>query len=110
MLRNEDIGNALRHLRGDRSQTDLAKQAGVNRQAWNAYESGRRLPAPDTWPRIMAALGVAEPELDRAIIAAWVDRLGERERATAPGWRLLQQAHTARAELDHLISLLGGDV
>lgn len=108
MLRNEDVGEAIRQLRGERSQGELARSAGVTRQAWNAYENGRRLPAPETWPRVLDALGTAEVELDRAIIAVWLDRIDPPPAGHVPAWRLRRQARAVDTELHRLLELLEG--
>lgn len=107
MLVNDDVARALRHLRGERPQSDLARRAGINRQTWNAYESGRRMPSPASWPRVLEALGVSEAELDRAIIEAWMARLGPASHGTASAWRLREQARTLQAEVGRLLELLG---
>ena len=38
------IKNLLKLLRGERSQSELAKRFGVSQQGWQSWESGRTVP------------------------------------------------------------------
>jgi len=39
-----DLGRAIRWLRGERTQTQLCEQAGLDPATWSQYEAGRRRP------------------------------------------------------------------
>lgn len=108
MLRNQDVGRAIRQLRGERTQAELARRAGVTRQTWNAYENGRRMPSASNWPRILEALDAEEPELDRAIIAAWIERIDPAPSAHVLTWELRRQAQAVETEVQRFLELLDG--
>lgn len=75
MLSNQDVGTAIGRLRGERSQLEVARRAGINRSSWSSYENGRRMPKGDTYVRIARGLECSEEELDRAVLHAWEERL-----------------------------------
>lgn len=75
MLSNQDVGTAIGRLRGERSQLEVARRAGINRSSWSSYENGRRMPKEDTYARIAHGLECSEEELDRAVLRAWGERL-----------------------------------
>lgn len=87
MLEARDVGRAMERLRGDRTQRSVAQRAGINRSSWSSYEAGRRMPGPDTYPKVARGLGCSEDELDQAVLRSWSERLreeatGEDEEAT----------------------------
>lgn len=86
MLSNQDVGTAIGRLRGDRSQLEVARRAGINRSSWSSYENGRRMPKEETYSRIARGLECSEEELDRAVLRAWEERLDHQEsdEETAP--------------------------
>lgn len=44
MSKTPEFGNAIRRLRGDRSQAEIAKRAGIDPSLWSSYEKGRHYP------------------------------------------------------------------
>lgn len=80
MLEASDVGRAMERLRGDRTQREVAKRAGVNRSSWSSYEAGRRMPGADTWTRIVRGLDCSQEDFDRAVLRAWRERLDHVQR------------------------------
>ena len=75
MLEASDVGTAMERLRGDRTQREVARRAGVNRSSWSSYEAGRRMPGAETWRRIVHGLECSQEDFDRAVLRAWRERL-----------------------------------
>ena len=46
------VGEKLRELRGNRSQTLVAKELGISRTALFMYENDKRLPTPNIMSKI----------------------------------------------------------
>lgn len=46
------VGEKLKDLRGDRSQTSVAKDMGISRSALIKYENDERLPRPEIMLKI----------------------------------------------------------
>lgn len=60
LLDPRDVGKAMARLRGLRTQSQVAEQGGLPPAQWSVYESGRRLPNPDTLAKILKGLGCTE--------------------------------------------------
>jgi transcriptional regulator with XRE-family HTH domain len=60
-----DLGVAIRRLRGSRPQWELAEAAAMTTSSWSDYERGKRKPRPKQRERIAAALGRTVKELER---------------------------------------------
>ncbi len=81
-----DIGRAIRHLRGDRPQAQLAAKARIDRTSWSLYEAGKRSPREHNLARIVRALGCKRVELEEAAWAFRRRRLAAEEIEPKP-WR-----------------------
>jgi transcriptional regulator with XRE-family HTH domain len=68
MITAADVGQAMTRLRGDRTQREVAKLAGIHRSTWSSYESGSRLPTRPSQERIAVGLGTSVDDFDRAIL------------------------------------------
>lgn len=56
---------AIKRLRGSRSQTEVARRAGIPRSVWNRYERGKRLATEEARRKIARGLGCTLLELER---------------------------------------------
>lgn len=57
------LAQRLTKLRGDISQTELAKRAGIPQSAISEIEAGKRVPRADTLQKLAAALNVSVSDL-----------------------------------------------
>ncbi|TEB04784.1 HTH-type transcriptional regulator Xre [Pelotomaculum schinkii] len=57
------LAQRLTALRGNRSQTELARKAGIPQSAISEIEAGKRIPRTDTLQKLATALGVSVAEL-----------------------------------------------
>lgn len=60
-----DLGVAIRRLRGRRPQWKLAEAANMTTSSWSDYERGKRKPRPKQRERIASALGRTAKELEQ---------------------------------------------
>ena len=89
-----EIGERLRSLRGEASQSDFADRIGVSLSSWRRYESGERDPDAETLIALHAKVG-ANP--------LWV-LCGKRESADAELTRLVNTAGVALATSQNRIA------
>jgi transcriptional regulator with XRE-family HTH domain len=74
-----DLGKAIRRLRGARPQWKLAEDAGIKPSTWSEYERGRRIPRGKNMARIAEALGVDSRTLEREVLNVSRERLSSEE-------------------------------
>lgn len=63
-----DLASAIKQLRGDRSQKEVAEKAGIDPSTWSLYEAGERVPR--NWERfrqIAYGLGCTPERLEEVI-------------------------------------------
>lgn len=53
----KSAGEKLRELRGERSQSAIAREIGLTKSAWAMYERGERVPRDDVKRRIAKFFG-----------------------------------------------------
>lgn len=75
------FGQALRHLRGRRTQKALAAAAGINPTSWSLYEHGRASPRAKNLRRVLQAVGCTDLEFEETVWQFRRRRLLEEERA-----------------------------
>lgn len=63
----DDLGEAIRDLRGSRSQKQVARRAGICPAAWSLYESGRRRPREETLAKIVRSLGCTRLDFETRV-------------------------------------------
>jgi transcriptional regulator with XRE-family HTH domain len=78
-----DLGKAIRRLRGARLQWKLAEDAGIKPSTWSEYERGRRIPRGRNMARIAEALGVDSRTLEREAVNVSRERLSSEESGSA---------------------------
>lgn len=82
MIDPRDLANAIKELRGKRTQREVAKRARIDPATWNAYEKGIRTPRrPERLQQIAEGLGVDVAVLQNAILEQGARRLTNREPA-----------------------------
>ncbi|MEA5041587.1 MAG: helix-turn-helix transcriptional regulator [Oscillibacter ruminantium] len=59
----KEIGQRIRQLRGEESQTQLAKELGINKSSLAMYERGERTPRDEVKVRIANRFGLTVGEL-----------------------------------------------
>jgi integrase len=64
---DNDLGRAIAHLRGRRTQAAVSEVGGVAPGVWSLWETGARVPKEGTLARIVAALGCSRLELEEAV-------------------------------------------
>lgn len=99
----EDVGAAIATLRGEKTQKDCARKAGMERSSWNQYEKGRSFPQLQTIERIAHGLGVEVVELTEAVIRAWSLRVksdvsGARKKQRVFDFKVIGQIELEDAE------------
>ena len=57
-----EFGKALRLVRGELTQEELAAKCGVSSSIWNTWETGKGLPGEQSWRLIKAGLGRSATE------------------------------------------------
>lgn len=62
-----DIGHAIRCLRGDRPQAQVASKARIDPTSWCLYEAGRRRPRESNLARIVRALGCSRVQFEEVV-------------------------------------------
>lgn len=61
------LGEAIRRLRGKRSQAGLARAAGLSPSCWSEYERGKRIPRRKQVDRVIKALGCSRETFEREL-------------------------------------------
>jgi transcriptional regulator with XRE-family HTH domain len=75
-----DLGVAIRRLRGSRKQWELAEVADMTTSSWSDYERGKQRPRPPQLKRIAKALGCTLKELDQEALKVGNERLAAEAR------------------------------
>lgn len=83
VVTKRDVATALKKLRGSRTQTAVARAAGIDKSVWNLYEKEQRMPTEKKYPLIAQGLGCTAYQLAFAIVQACLDRLAAAEDQTA---------------------------
>jgi transcriptional regulator with XRE-family HTH domain len=104
---SRSLGAALRFYRWQRgkSQAELARDARISDSALSEYETGETLPPLDLQDRILAALEVSTPALERAVLLAEGDGVFD----GIPGQRFATEAAASAADSTLAISSLVRD-
>lgn len=63
-----DLAEALRRLRGRRTQREVAAAAGFDATVWSLYESGERWPRRSSFERLAAGLGCTADRLEEEML------------------------------------------
>jgi transcriptional regulator with XRE-family HTH domain len=74
-----DLGTAIRRLRGSRRQWELAEAAGMKPSSWSDYERGKRVPRRKNLERIAAALGCEVRTIEQEALQVSRERLSPDE-------------------------------
>lgn len=100
-----DLGKAIRRLRGDRPQWKLAEAAGMKPSTWSDYERGKRAPRGRNLARIASALGVDAETLEQEVLEVGRERLSPGEAGAAPAVEtsdaLLKETDRMLRKVDH---------
>ena len=73
MFEPQDLGQAIKKIRGARTQKEVAAVAKISASSWSLYESGDRAPRKGMLLRIAKGLGASLKELEDE---AWRQRNG----------------------------------
>lgn len=79
-----DLAEALRRLRGRRTQREVATEAGLDPTVWSLYEGGERWPRRTSFERLAKGLGCSPERIDEEMLLVRRRRL-EDQRWEAPG-------------------------
>lgn len=63
MERATVIGSALRRLRGEKTQEQIASDLGITKSAWAMYERGNRIPRDEVKVQIAQYFGIPVQEI-----------------------------------------------
>ena len=99
-----DLGKAIRRLRGERPQSKLADAAGMKPSTWSDYERGKRTPRGRNLQRIASALGVDVKTLEQEVLKVSRERLAPEETPSAgfeTSESLLRETDRVLRKLDH---------
>ena len=77
MIIKVDLATALKKLRGNRTQKEVARLADLSPSTWNQYEKAHRLPKEESWPKLARGLGCSMEELWDEVVAAYQERTGK---------------------------------
>lgn len=77
MLIKVDLATALKKLRGNRTQKEVARRADLSPSTWNQYEKAHRLPKEESWPKLARGLDCSMEELWDEVMAAYQERTGK---------------------------------
>jgi transcriptional regulator with XRE-family HTH domain len=80
-----DLGAAIKRLRGPRPQSEVAEAAGMTPSSWSDYERGKQRPRPPQLERIAKALGCTLKELDQEVLKVGNERLAAEARLNGAG-------------------------
>lgn len=97
-----DLGKAIRRLRGDRPQSKLADAAGMKPSTWSDYERGKRSPRGKNLARIASALGVDAKTLEQEVLKVGRERLSLDE-AGAPSAAGVETSESLLRETDRML-------
>ena len=97
-----DLGKAIRRLRGDRPQWKLAEAAGMKPSTWSDYERGKRTPRGRNLARIASALGVEAKTLEQEVLKVGRERLSL-EDAGAPSAAGVETSDSLLRETDRVL-------
>lgn len=86
------LGAEIRAARKDRTQTEVAKAAGLVKSYLSDIECGRRFPPPETIKRIATAVGVAP---DRWLWCWVVEQMGEDDAQTTARYAARENDHAS---------------
>lgn len=75
-----DLGVAIRRLRGSRRQWEMAEAADMTTSSWSDYERGEQQPRLPQKRRIAKALGCTVRELEQEALAVTGERLAAEAR------------------------------
>ncbi len=73
------LGEAIKRLRGERSQRFVARRAKVPVPTWSQWENGRRQPRKEQLEKILRGLDCSLETLELEVWNVWTDRLRRRE-------------------------------
>ena len=80
----KDLASAIKKLRGDRTQKEVAKKAGFDSSTWSVHEKGKRLPRDqDRFEQIARGLGCTIERLDEVTWECRNERIGEEQAKAA---------------------------
>ena len=101
-----DLGKAIRRLRGERPQAKLADAAGMKPSTWSDYERGKRTPRGRNLQRIASALGVEVKTLEQEVLKVSRERLSPDEAGLPPtgietSELLLRETDRVLRKVDH---------
>jgi len=99
MDRPNDLGMAIRRLRGDRPQSKVADSVGMKPSTWSDYERGKRSPRGKNLQRIVSALGVDVKALEQEVLKVGRERISLDE-AGAPSTAGVQTSDSLLRETD----------
>lgn len=103
MIHNTDVGGTLRRLRGKRSQTSVARKAGISRQTLSRCEQGRQRPSKRNLESLLEALGADRATFESTLLEVWETRLAQEEPGSPAA-----HAHRLRTHAAGLIYHLSG--
>ncbi len=107
-----DLGVAIKRLRGSRTQPQMVEAAGMSTSSWSDYERGKQNPRPRQLKRIAKALGCTVKELEQEKLKVAGERLSEAAEGAIPeppetSDSLLEEMDRELQEIDqHLDHLL----
>lgn len=104
-----DLGKAIRRLRGDRPQSKLADAAQMKPSTWSDYERGKRTPRGRNLARILAALGVDRKILDQEVLKVGRERLAVEE-VGAPSPAGAETSDSLLKETDRMLRKVDHDL
>lgn len=110
MFEPQDLGRAIKKIRGARTQKEVAAVAKISASSWSLYESGDRSPRKGMLLRIAKGLGASLKELEDE---AWRQRNGRLQSESRPSpqssidrdTRARTAEEHAKAIADHLYKL-----
>lgn len=80
---SKDLGLAIAHLRGERTQAEVAKRAGIDPPTWSLYEAGKRRPREQSLEKVLRGLLCSRLELEETTWRMRRQRLVSEERIKA---------------------------
>ena len=101
MFGKEDLGRAIKKLRGSRTQKECADVASISPSAWSIYEGGDRMPRAAMFAKLSRGLGVDPKVLEEA---AWAERNQRVATGSTEGQPAAAPAPTERQPLQRAVS------
>jgi transcriptional regulator with XRE-family HTH domain len=80
-----DLAEALRRLRGRRTQREVAAEAGLDPTVWSLYEGGERWPRRASFERLAKGLGCPPERIDEEMLLVRRRRLEDQRWDPAGG-------------------------